>query len=64
VGQEIGLGSKDYELTTVEPMESAKPTFLYQQPAGLVLRRFYKKINPVPKEGFKRVEQPDLQKVR
>lgn len=64
VGQEIGLGSKDYELKDIEPMESAKPTFLHQQPAGLVLRRFYKKIDPVPKEGFKRVEEPDITKVR
>ncbi|MHA1603952.1 MAG: DUF362 domain-containing protein, partial [Candidatus Freyarchaeota archaeon] len=64
VGQEIGLGSKEYELKTVEPMESAIPTFLHPDPAGSVLKKFYKKIHPVPKEGFKRVEQPDLQKVR
>ncbi len=64
VGQEIGLGSKDYVLKTVEPMESALSTFLYPQTAGSTLRKFYKKIHPVPKEGFKRVEHPDLQKVR
>jgi len=64
VGQEIGLGSKEYELKTVEPMESAVSTFLHPDPAGSVLKRFYKRIHPVPKEGFKRVEQPDLQKVR
>ncbi len=64
VGQEIGLGSKEYDFKTVQPMESAKPTFLYTQPAGVALKRFYKKIHPVPKEGYKRVEEPDLQKVR
>nr|MDO8082775.1 DUF362 domain-containing protein [Candidatus Freyarchaeota archaeon] len=64
VGQEIGLGSKGYELKTIEPMTSALSTFLHQQTAGSVLKKFYRKIHPVPEEGFKRVEQPDLQKVR
>ena len=65
VGQQIGLGIREYELVDVPPALDPTPFLCDPQNAGLKLRRvFAKKGDIYPKGGFKRVHEVDIEDMR
>ncbi|MEW6263463.1 MAG: DUF362 domain-containing protein [Thermodesulfobacteriota bacterium] len=65
VGQKIGLGTREFELVDVPPVEDPTPFLCTLQPAGLKLGRpLAKKGDVYPPGGFKRENQVDFEDVR
>ncbi|MBU2546993.1 MAG: DUF362 domain-containing protein [Proteobacteria bacterium] len=65
VGQQIGMGTRQFELIEVEPLEDATPFLFTTVPAGAKLGRpFAKKGDIYPPGGFKRKDEVDLEDVR
>ena len=65
VAQEIGLGTREFELVEVPPATDPTPFLCDTQAAGIKLRRvFAKKGDIYPKGGFKRLDEVDIEDMR
>ncbi len=65
VGQQNGLGTRQYELIEVPEAEDATPFLCKESPAGTFLGKlFAKKGDIYPPEGFKREDEVDLEDMR
>ncbi len=65
VGQKIGLGSREYELVDVPPMDNDVPFTFSRIPAGAKHSKlFAKKGDIYPPGGFKRADEVDLEDMR
>ncbi len=62
--EKIGLGTKEYELITVPQPEDVVPFVPSIMPIGMKLRPFYGIQHVVPKGGFKRKDEVNLEEVR
>jgi len=62
--QKIGLGTKEYELITVPQPENVLPFLPTMQPIGMRLRSKYAVQHVLPKGGFKREKEVNLEEVR
>jgi hypothetical protein len=65
VGQKIGLGTREFELVEVQPVDDPTPFLCNTVPAGAKLGKvFAKKGDIYPPGGFKREEEVDLEDMR
>jgi len=65
VGQEIGLGTREFEMVEVPPAIDPTPFLCDDKIAGSKLRRvFAKKGDIYPKGGFNRVDEVDIEDMR
>lgn len=62
--EKIGLGSRQYELVTLPQAENAVPYLFTTEPMGHKLGSQFKKRPVFPEEGFKRLEEVDIEEVR
>jgi uncharacterized Fe-S center protein len=65
VGAKIGLGSKEYELEEVPPLEDPQPFLFTEVPPGIKLAKiFTKKGDIYPEGGFKAEKEVDIEDMR
>ena len=65
VAQKIGLGSREYELVVVPPVDDPTPHLFNPVPIGAKFRNAYKKKKDIyPPNGFKRVEEVDFEDLK
>jgi hypothetical protein len=65
VGQKIGLGTRQYDLIEVPAPEDPTPFLCTTVPAGAKLGKLLAKKGDVyPPEGFKRLDEVDLEDMR
>ncbi len=62
--EKIGMGTKEYELIEVPQPEDPLPFLPSIVPAGMTLRKYFAVQHVLPKGGFKREEEVNLEEVR
>jgi hypothetical protein len=62
--EKIGMGTKEYELIEVPQPEDPLPFLPSIVPAGMTLRKYYAVQHVLPKGGFKREDEVNLEEVR